>query len=94
LRNEAVKLNPNLSVLQAERLIYKWATESGHSVENSQQFVQWACHSVQEIAKKLQNLRLQYIRDQTILFCGESSSAVLDGLQQSEAMANHTKINR
>eukprot|EP01057_Protomagalhaensia_wolfi_P003082 Protomagalhaensia_wolfi_Nauph_80__3081@NODE_3152_length_873_cov_10_628297_g2471_i0_p1_GENE_NODE_3152_length_873_cov_10_628297_g2471_i0NODE_3152_length_873_cov_10_628297_g2471_i0_p1_ORF_typecomplete_len160_score23_32Retinal/PF15449_6/0_18_NODE_3152_length_873_cov_10_628297_g2471_i0124603 len=91
LRNEAVKHNPKLTLMQAQKLIYKWASESGHSVENSQQFVQWACHSVQDLSRRLHSLRTQYIRDVVADFSKESVSAVAEGLKTMD-VASHERL--
>eukprot|EP01054_Gregarina_sp_Poly1_P010616 Gregarina_sp_Poly_1__10615@NODE_794_length_6258_cov_104_655952_g581_i0_p1_GENE_NODE_794_length_6258_cov_104_655952_g581_i0NODE_794_length_6258_cov_104_655952_g581_i0_p1_ORF_typecomplete_len2065_score310_45Carboxyl_trans/PF01039_22/2_4e116ACC_central/PF08326_12/7_6e11ACC_central/PF08326_12/3_3e26_NODE_794_length_6258_cov_104_655952_g581_i08766197 len=91
LRNEAIKYNPKLSLVQAQRLIYKWASESGHSVENSQQFVQWACHSIQDLSRRLHALRTQYMKDTVVEFCKESVSAVAEGLKTLDA-ASHERL--
>lgn len=92
LRNEAVKHNPKLSLQEAHKLIYKWATESSNSksrgavdvtasdMGNSQHFVLWACHSIQQISRKLHNLRTLYIKETIADFCKESVTAVTEGI--------------
>lgn len=81
LRNEAVKNNPKLTLTQAQKLIFKWASESGHNVENSQHFVQWACHSIQYLSRRLHSLRTQYLKETVTDCCKESLTAVADALK-------------
>ncbi|KAF8822729.1 acetyl-CoA carboxylase ACC1, partial [Cardiosporidium cionae] len=87
LRNEVIKCHPTLSLIAAERLIYKWAEDSGHSVESNYQFVQWACHSIQDISKRLKMLRRKYIRQQTIDLCKESAKTVIETVKEVEPTA-------
>ncbi|EZG45537.1 putative acetyl-CoA carboxylase [Gregarina niphandrodes] len=82
LRNEAIKHNPKLTIQQAQKLICDWAAESGHCSDNSQEFVQWACRSIQDLSRRLHALRQTYIRDRVVDLCKESLTAVVQGLKQ------------
>eukprot|EP00921_Rhytidocystis_pertsovi_P009899 GHVQ01015864.1.p1 GENE.GHVQ01015864.1~~GHVQ01015864.1.p1 ORF type:complete len:2586 (+),score=270.64 GHVQ01015864.1:249-8006(+) len=81
LRVEITKVNPNYSISQAERLVYRWAEETGHCIESNYQFVQWACHSMQELSRRLALLRRQFVYSQTQNYYKESAHTVLEAVR-------------